>query len=493
MFYSILGKEKCEDSGKISIFTDFNLNVCISYMNNLVKGYDLQKLYENIPKESETTKYRRKITSDMQNEAVFKAFDRYAKQVARAVTYEKKSTYSNLIYQKQKWHLDSLLIYIQAVEQLLDDLKRQSSYSDAMEEFVSYLCEVTKSEAFVKGKELAQNLHQSMEETKMIFSLQKNKVVWEEKSEGDFFAERMAKAFAVDKKPGQAVNVNKETELTMLEKNLAERQIKRQNWDGMLETLLQIPMDEKLVQLAEDVQYYLGFFLLVRDMKGRGYSFCMPEETDKLEVKQGYDLALALRSEKEVIANDCNLQKDERFFVITGANGGGKTTYARMIGQILYFAKMGLLVPCEKAGVPNYTTILSHFSNDESEMSGKGKLVEELTRLKPMMQEKWSGSFVILNELFTTAATWDAGIMGQKVLDYFMSHDCYGIYVTHIQSLAKERDGLVSLVAELADDHHTRSFKITRKPASEAEYEDSLITKYNMTENQMKAVIGHED
>ena len=247
MFYSILGKEKCEDSEKISIFTDFNLNVCISYMNNLVKGYDLQKLYENIPKESETTKYRRKITSDMQNEAVFKAFDRYAKQVARAVSYEKKSTYSNLIYQKQKWHLDSLLIYIQAVEQLLDDLKRQSSYSDAMEELVSYLCEVTKSEAFVKGKELAQNLHQSMEETKMIFSLQRNKVVWEDKSEGEFFAERMAKAFAVDKKPGQAVNVNKETELTLLEKNLAERQIKRQNWDGMLETLLQIQMDEKLV------------------------------------------------------------------------------------------------------------------------------------------------------------------------------------------------------------------------------------------------------
>ena len=55
------------------------------------------------------------------------------------------------------------------------------------------------------------------------------------------------------------------------------------------------------------------------------------------------------------------------------------------------------------------------------------------------------------------------------------------------------KHGLVSLVAELADDHHTRSFKITRKPASEAEYEDSLITKYNMTENQMKAVIGHED
>lgn len=68
---------------------------------------------------------------------------------------------------------------------------------------VSYLCEVTKSEAFVKGKELAQNLHQSMEETKMIFSLQKNKVVWEEKSEGEFFAERMAKALLSTKSRGR--------------------------------------------------------------------------------------------------------------------------------------------------------------------------------------------------------------------------------------------------------------------------------------------------
>lgn len=67
--------------------------------------------------------------------------------------------------------------------------------------------------------------------------------------------------------------------------------------------------------------------------------------------------------------------------------------------------------------------------------------MEELTRLKPMMQEKWSGSFVILNELFTTAATWDAGIMGQKVLDYFMSHDCYGIYVTHTSRLRKRGMG----------------------------------------------------
>ena len=74
-----------------------------------------------------------------------------------------------------------------------------------------------------------------------------------------------------------------------------------------------------------------------------------------------------------------------------------------------------------------------------------------------------------------------------------MDINCSGIYVTHIQSLARERQGVVSMVAELKEDHHTRSYKIARKPAEEGEYEDSLITKYNMTYEQMKAVIGHGD
>lgn len=493
MFYSVLGKESCEDLGKTSIFTDFNLNSCISHMNNLVKGYDLQKLYQRVPNELETTKYRREITSDMRKELVFKAFDTYARQVARAVSYEKKSSYSNLIFQKQKWHLDSFLIYVQAVEFLSDELQKQQGCSTAMEELKQYLLDVLKSESFVKGKGLAIKLRQEMEDVKMTFSLQKNKVAWEEKTEGECFAKRMAKAFFVEDGLKMQAKKKEEKELSLLERTLAERQIKRQNWDEKLEQLLQIEMDEKLVQLATDVQYYIGFFLLVREMEQNGYSFCMPIEGDGLDVKAGYDLAMAIKSERQVITNDCHLDKGEKFLVITGANGGGKTTFARMIGQILYFARMGLLVPCKRAVLPSYTMILSHFSNDESEMSGKGKLVEELTRLKPMMNEKWNGSFVILNELFTTAATWDAGVMGQKVLDYFMEHNCQGIYVTHIQALAKERDGVVSLVAELESDHHTRSFKIARKPASEAEYEDSLITKYNMTEKQMKAVIGHED
>lgn len=68
-----------------------------------------------------------------------------------------------------------------------------------------------------------------------------------------------------------------------------------------------------------------------------------------------------------------------------------------------------------------------------------------------MMQQEKRRQFVILNELFTTATTYDAMIMGKKVMAHFIGRDCYGIYVTHIQELAEESESIVSLVAQLEE------------------------------------------
>ena len=49
---------------------------------------------------------------------------------------------------------------------------------------------------------MVQNLHHSMEEMKMIFSLQKNKVVWEEKIGGRIFCRENGKGLCCRQKAG---------------------------------------------------------------------------------------------------------------------------------------------------------------------------------------------------------------------------------------------------------------------------------------------------
>lgn len=492
MFEGLLGKEKCEDTGKKVYFTDFNLDICISKINSLTKGYDLVPYYHYVPNNPETTEYRRMITGDMQKVSLRECFERYAKAIEQVRKQEKNSTYSHHRPEEVKWHADALYHYSTAVEILRGELKQMSGLSPAMEELVRYLEQYTGTAEYTQWKEMVEQVHRNLDGQPVFFAAQKNKVIVQDNPDKEPFRKRMVRAFRLPDPNEKKADMQEESRpLSVFEEMMAERLVKSTGQSKALSALMKVRMDEKLLQLANDVQFYLGFFKFCHYMEERGYGFCIPQTGERLLVKSGYDAAMAVKSERPVIPNDFEIGEKERFFVITGANGGGKTTFARMIGQILYFSRMGLMVPCEKAVIPHFTDILSHFSDEESEKSGRGKLVEELTRLEPMMKAQQENMFVILNELFTTAATLDAGIMGKRVIEHFVKNQCYGIYVTHIQSLAEEGDGIVSMVAELREDHHTRSFKIQRKPASEGEYEDSLITKYHMTYEQMKRVMGY--
>lgn len=492
MFTGFLGEELPEAGEKKSIFEDFNLEVFISYVNNLVRGYDLRPLYSHVPTGKETISYRRKITADFGNQQLQTAFFEYATTVEKVVSYEKKSRFSNHTLQKAKWHADALYQFLQGLEKVRAFFDGCSGFSEEMQDFVVYIDTYLKSPDCVEWAEVVREIHSKLDEDCVAFSIQKNKIVLEDLPAERSFPERIKEAFATDSQ--EKKDSWEEHKLTSFEENVAEQMIHKLKLDKKMKQLLKVEADSLLLKVGYEVQFYLSFYRFLAEMEKKGYAFSMPEPAETIDIRAGYDLALAIsEEERKVVANDFYMNDGEKFVVITGANGGGKTTFARMVGQVLYFSQMGLMVPCESAKLPYFDDLLSHFSNEESNETGKGKLMEELIRLEPMMNSEYSNCFVILNELFTTAATMDAGIMGKKVLQHFSEKGCPGIYVTHIQSLAEEADGIVSMVAELEEDHHTRSFRIVRKPAKEGEYEDSLITKYNMTYEQMKKVMGNGD
>ena len=245
-----------------------------------------------------------------------------------------------------------------------------------------------------------------------------------------------------------------------------------------------------LRRFSEEIRFYLAFAALQREMEAAGFAFVTPGTSEErpMEAKGLYDLALAMTSlsdGRSVVSNDFSLGDGERFFVLTGPNQGGKTTFARSLGQLVYLAKMGLDVPAGSANVPFFSGIQTHFSVEESVETGRGKLMDELVRLAPMMEDYRQGSFVVINELFTTAANYDAQIMGKRVLEHFIGLGCKGIYVTHIKELAEERDGVVSLRAML-DARGVPTFEIRRGEAEDGASAAGAVNKYRLTYEQLK-------
>lgn len=101
--------------------------------------------------------------------------------------------------------------------------------------------------------------------------------------------------------------------------------------------------------------------------------------------------------------------------------------------------------------------------------------------MEPMLHSQKVGGFAIFNELFTTATTYDAKIMGSKVIKDCLDASFYGIYVTHMKELAECDSRIVSMVAQVEEnDERKRTYRIRRATAQGIAYAQTIADRYRL-------------
>ena len=223
-----------------------------------------------------------------------------------------------------------------------------------------------------------------------------------------------------------------------------------------------------------------------------GLNFCLPEiSTIKEDIYNvdGFDIALAmksLKSKEQIVINDFYFKGQERILVVSGPNQGGKTTFARMFGQLHYLAKLGCPIPGNKSKLFLSDNIFTHFEKEETITTLRGKLQDELVRIQTILSQMSTNSIIIINEIFTSTTLEDAIFLSKEILTKLLDLDVLCVIVTFIDELSHLNPKTVSMVSNIVPDNPSRrTFKILRKPADGLVFAQSIAKKHHLTFEQI--------
>lgn len=480
-------------------FHDLSLHRLVESVIVGREEYDLKPFFFAPPKDFSTISYRHEVWLDLENNELLSCIEAFAERMREARRRMTKSSKSYYPREKQRWHLDSAQTYIEAVNLLLTDLRRIGPASRAFHMFLEKLADYAGSSRFQELAAQERGVRSALAGVHYQLRLSGDSVtVSPFESVDDYttaieatfakFRQGETKDYRVKFPELGSMNHVDAAILDMVVRLHPEPFRLLENFCNRWSAFF----DEDVVAFERDSQFYTALFGYVQELRRDGLPFCLPKMSAKSKetnCRDAFDIALAdaqrKRKEKDKaipVLNDIALRGKERVLVITGPNQGGKTTYARLFGQIHYLAALGLLVPAREASLFRCDHVFTHFERQEDATSERGKLQEELTRLHRILSEASPDSVIVLNEMFSSTSVEDARKLSRQILERIFSLDALCACTTFLDELSVLNEKTVSIVAEVdKNDLTRRTFRLERRPADGLAYAMALAEKHQLT------------
>lgn len=485
-------------------FRDLNLDQVVDWVTAGKQEYNLKPFYYTAVQDEETIQYRQEIVRDLLDETTLRKMQVFAGQMVILRRYRRRADEIHHQNHREGWLLETALVYVRAVSQLAEDLSGAALQSQGLLTFRQVLREYIASREFRQLQEEAEALKQELASVQYCITI-KDTTVRVRKYEGEAnYSSEVEKTF--EKFKQRAVKDYLVALNTLPGMNHIEAQILdlvARLYPELFARLHRFCaeharfMADFILTFDREMQFYLAYLETILPLMKGGLKFCLPtvsRRSKEIRAGEAFDLALAIQLREEIsriVPNDFHLSGKERVMVISGPNQGGKTTFARMFGQLHHLACLGLPVPGREASLFCFDQIFTHFEQEEDIRNLRGKLNEELVRMREIFERATPQSLLIFNEPFNSTTLKDALFLSHQIMQRVLELDVLCVWVTFLTELASASEKTVSMVSTVdAEDTSRRTFRILRRPADGLAFAITIAEKHRLTYRQLKERIA---
>ncbi|HBM75720.1 MAG TPA: DNA mismatch repair protein MutS [Clostridiaceae bacterium] len=494
-------------------FSDLNLDQIIDYITAKRDEFDLKPLFYTALHSEDEILYRQEVMHDLEDQAMFDCIKDFAKCIN--MISAKMSTVSKNLSQPESYHcnylekgrlLDSADTYCAVVNNLVHNIADFELLSRGLLAFREYVVDYAKSDSFLSLQSETREMRNALATVHYCMLIKDGSIkVRKYDNEIDYTPE-IESIFQRFRQ-----GVTKDYRQKLFEEPYAEHveaevlNLVSRIYPDIFSALNDYCtknmdfIDQAISLFSRDVQFYIAYIEYIKKFERVGLKFCYPRicsTSKEIFNRGGFDLALAgnlISQNKVVVCNDFYLKGKERIIVVTGPNQGGKTTFARVFGQLHHFASLGCPVAGREAQLFMFDRIFTHFEREENIKNLNGKLQDDLIRIHDILIHATKDSIIIMNEILSSTTLKDAIFIGKKLMDKIIHLESLCVYVTFLDELASYDETVVSMVSTVVpEDPAQRTYKIIRSPANGLAYAINIAQKYRLTYDCLKERIKDE-
>lgn len=507
-FHSILSgnqvRKQSEEQASIpSFFIDLNLDQVIDAITATKAEYDLNPFFYTQLHDIGTILYRHEVFRDLEDQRIADFIREFARRMVLNREHHAQIDKLHYLLQKQFWILDAVEIYCEALHELEQKLGSGNLKSKGLRSFLEYLRKYLASESFTALEAAVKGLKHDLAGIQYCMVIKDNSVqVRKAGTEEDYSSEvdetfRKFKDGAVKdytvKYPDRPDMNHVEAKVLEFVSQLFPEIFAR--IDLFCTNISYI--DPMIRDFDREIQFYIAYLEFIDIFRSNGLAFCYPqmsEDSREISDTEAFDLALANKYRNQltsIVTNDFYLRDKERIIVVSGPNQGGKTTFARMFGQLHYLAGLGCPVPGKQAWLFLSDNLFTHFEKEEKIQDLRGKLEDDLIRINDILDRATSKSIIIINEILISTTLKDAVSLSKKIMGKLIQLDLLCVWVTFIEELSTFDEKTISMVSTIVPENPVqRTFKIVRMPANGLSFARAIAEKHHLTYESLKKRIG---